>query len=510
VLRTSDLVRRSAILYWMRIAVGELSHETNTFCAGLTTVTEFKKFMWLRGDDIVRVHQGNRTYIGGMLDSAAELGITAVPTFGAMAYPSGTIARANFAQLLDELVSAIKAAMPVDGVALSLHGAGVAEGDDDIEATILKSVRELVGPDVPIAATLDLHGNITSDMLRYATGLFGVNYYPHVDSYERGREAVEFLRRVHEGNLRPVMHLESLPMMIAPTTTDLDPAKRFNEMAWEMEDRPKILDCTIFHGFPMTDVPAVGVSVLVMADDDVRAAQSAASQLASAIWEARDEYKPEILDPAQAIGAALAHEGAPIVINDTSDNPGGGSPGDSTHLLRAMVGAQLDNACYAFIYDPETVTQAASAGVGASIDIRLGGKSDSLHGTPIEVRAYVKALTDGRFRYSTPMWRGLHADLGPMARLQIGGIHVLVSSSRQQTLDEEVFLLNGIDVRRYKIVALKSSQHFRAGFNEIASKIIAADAPGATSLQIEKLPHKRIRRPIWPLDEKAAYVEAGG
>ncbi len=492
----------------MRIAVGELSHETNTFCQGLTTVADFKAFMWHKGEDLARVHAGNRTYVGGMLDRARDLGIEAVPTFGAMAYPSGTIARDDFARLLDELVEAIRAALPIDGVALALHGAGVAEGDDDIEATILRAVRQLVGERVPIAASLDLHGNISQEMVDHADGLFGVNFYPHVDSYERGREAVEFLNRVHQGGVRPVMHLERLPMMIAPTTTDLDPAKRFIEMAWEMEERPAILDCTIYHGFPWTDVPAVGMSVLVMADGDRAAARNAATQIASAIWEAREEYRPAILSPAQAIAAALAMEGQPIVINDTSDNPGGGAPGDSTHLLRAMVSAGLESACFGFMFDPEVAAQAVKAGIGSSIDVRLGAKTDDLHGKPLEAKAYVKALTDGRFRLSTPMWRGLEVNLGPMARLEIGGIAVLVSSSRQQTLDDEVFRLNGIDVSRYKIVALKSSQHFRAGFNHLAKGIVAADAPGATSLQIEKLTHHRIQRPIWPKDDNAEYVES--
>lgn len=493
----------------MRIAVGELSHETNTFCQGLTTIADFRSFMWHKGEDLARVHSGNRTYLGGMLARAAELGIEAVPTFGAMAYPSGTIARQDFARLLDELIAAIRTALPVDGVALALHGAGVAEGDDDIEATILGAVRDLVGERIPIVATLDLHGNITQEMLKHATGLFGVNFYPHVDSYERGREAVQFLELVHEGQVRAVMHLERLPMMIPPTTTDLDPAKRFNELAWEIEERPGILDCTIFHGFPMTDVPSVGMSVLVTAAGHRSAATSAATQLASAIWEAREEYRPRVLSPAQAIEEALALEGQPIVINDTSDNPGGGAPGDSTHLLRAMVSARLSSACFGFMFDPEVVEQAAEAGIGSSIRVRLGGKTDAIHGAPLEAEAYVKALTDGRFRLTTPMWRGLEVNLGPMARLGIGDIDVLVSSRRQQTLDEEVFLLNGVDVRRYKIVALKSSQHFRAGFNDISRGIIAADAPGATSLQIEKLPHHRIRHPIWPQDRDAEYVETG-
>jgi microcystin degradation protein MlrC len=485
----------------MRIAVGELSHETNTFCNGLTTVADFKAFMWFEGEAVVRAHAGNRSYVGGMLDRAAELGIEAVPTLATMAYPSGTIRRRDFEELLERLLQRLREAMPFDAVALSLHGAGVAEDDDDIESTVLSAVRNLVGPGVPIAAALDLHGNLTPRMLQPADGLFGVNFYPHVDSYERGAETVSFLQRTVEGLIRPVMHLEPLPMMVPTTTTDLDPARRLNELCWEIEERPGIIDCTIFHGFPMTDVPAVGMSVLAIADGDVESARAAAVQIAEAIWEAREEYRPEILTPAQAIERASIAPSGPVIINDTSDNPGGGAPGDATHLLRAMIEAGVENACYGFIHDPEVATQSHRAGTGSRIQVRLGGKTDALHGEPIQGEAYVKVLSDGRFRYTTPMWAGLQADLGPMARLELGGIDVLVSSRRQQVLDDQVFLLHGIDVRRRRLVALKSSQHFRAGFRDLATEIIAADAPGATSLQIEKLPYRRIRRPIWPLDE---------
>jgi microcystin degradation protein MlrC len=488
----------------MRIAVGELSHETNTFCNGLTTLEDFKAFMWFEGEEVRRGHAGNRSYVGGMLDRATELGIEAVPTLAAMAYPSGTIGRGDFQQLLERLLQRLREAMPFDAVALSLHGAGVAEDDDDIESTVLSAVRTLVGPGVPIAAALDLHGNITPRMLQPADGLFGVNFYPHVDSYERGAEVVSFLQRTVRGLIRPVMHLELLPMMIATTTTDLDPAKRLNELCWQIEERPGVIDCTIFHGFPMTDVPAVGMSVLAIADGDEAAARAAAAQVAEAIWEARDEYRPEILTPAQAIERASGRPGGPVIINDTSDNPGGGAPGDATHLLRAMIEAGVENACYGFIYDPEVAIQSHRAGAGSRIQVRLGGKTDAIHGEPIQGEAYVKVLSDGRFRYTTPMWAGLQADLGPMARLELGGIDVLVSSRRQQVLDDQVFLLHGIDVRQRRLVAVKSSQHFRAGFRDLAAEIIAADAPGATSLQIEKLPYRRIRRPIWPLDEHLA------
>lgn len=488
-----------------RVAVGEFAHETNTFCPEPTTVEPFKAFMWLKGEELTRANKGNRSYVGGMLARAEELGITAVPAFGTMAYPSGTITADAFEEIVGELLNGIEAAMPVDAVCLALHGAGVAEGIDDLEGAVLGAVRRLVGPGIPIAASLDLHGNITPEMLLHADGLFGVNFYPHTDSYERGAEAMEFLNRVLKGEVRPVMHLEQLPMMIPTSTTDLDPGKRLNELCWEWEKEPGLLDCTVFHGFPYTDIPHVGMSVLTVADGDAALAERAAKAVARAVWEAREEYRPPILDPAEALAAALAVEGGPVVVNDTADNPGGGSPGDGTHLLRAMLEAKLTNACFGFVYDPEVARQAHQAGVGATIQVRLGGKSDQLHGAPVEAEAYVKALTDGQFRFTTPMVQGMLCNLGPMARLQIQGVDVLVSSDRQQVLDEEVFLLHGIDVRRYKIVGLKSSSHFRAGFRHLAKAIIAADSPGATTLRVEVFPFQRIRRPIWPLDPEATY-----
>jgi microcystin degradation protein MlrC len=490
-----------------RIAIGEIAHETNTFCAEPTTTEPFKQYQWFRGEEIVQAHGGNRSYVGGMLAEAEARGMAAVPVFTTMAYPSGTITADAYAELRDTLLDGLTAAMPLDGICLALHGAGVAQGVDDLEGGILAAVRERFGPEIPVAVTLDLHGNITPEMVRHATGLFGNWYYPHTDSYERGQEAMAFLQQVLNGTIRPVMHLEQLPMMISTCSTDLEPGKRLNAFCQEWEQRPGMIDCTIFHGFAYTDVPAVGMSVVTITDNDPALAAEAGSAVARAIWEVREEYLPEILTPEQAIARALTVDGGPVVINDTSDNPGGGSPGDSTHLLRAMLAADLTQACYGYIYDPETAAQAHAAGVGATVAVRLGGKTDTLHGAPIEATGYVKCLTDGQFHLTTPMGRGMAVDIGPMARLVIGGVDVLVGSDRQQVLDDQVFLLNGIDVRHYRIVALKSSAHFRAGFMHLASAIITADAPGATTLDLTGFPYTRIRRTIWPLD--AAEMRGG-
>jgi microcystin degradation protein MlrC len=489
----------------MRVAVGGISHETNTFCRGESTLDNFKERSWAEGQQIIDNSRGVRNYIGGIIDAAETLGIELVPTFFTSATPSATISADTYATLRGNLLDAMRAAGEVDAICLTLHGAGVAAGVDDIEGDIIQHIRELFGPDMPIVVTLDLHGNMTSQMVEHADALLGVNLYPHTDSYDRGVEAIELIPKLVSGEVKPVMHLTVLPMMIPSTTTNLSPAKDVNELCWEMESRPGVLDCTFFHGFAPADIPKVGISVLAIADGDPDLAREVSEGIANHIWEIREEFRVTPTPPEEAFRQALATEGRPVIINEKADNPGGGGPGDGTHLLRAMIEADLPEACFGFIYDPETAEQAHDAGAGSTISVRLGGKTEDLHGEPIVTEAYVKCLTDGRFIQQSPMGRGGRVNLGKMARLVIGGIDVLVSSIRTQTLDDEVFRLHGIDVTRYKIVAIKSSNHFRAGFEPISHAIIRADTPGLVSADLSSFEYKRLQRPIWPLDDDVTF-----
>ena len=487
----------------MRFAIGSVAHETNTFCREKTPVGSFQRREWLHGDEIVARHRGIRDYLGGMLDAAERLRIEVAPTFSASTEPSGTIERAAYQAMRDELIAGLRAAGPVDAVCLALHGAGIAEGIDDLEGDLLADVRDLVGPDTPIVVTLDLHANLTQQMVDHADALLGVHFYPHTDSYDRGTEAVELAARIVRGQVRPVTALATLPMLVTGATTNLSPARDVNAVCAEWEARPGIVDCTFFHGFPYTDIPHVGAAVVAIADGDAALAAEAARAVAARVWEMREEFRPEPASADEAIRRGLTTDGQPAVVNEKSDNPGGGAPGDGTHLLRALLAANAPETAFGFIYDPETAAQAHRAGVGATIAVRLGGKTDDLHGAPVEATAYVKALTDGRFVQQSPMGRGRKVDLGPMARLVIGNVDVLVSSVRTQTLDPEVFLLHGIDVTRYRLVALKSTQHFRAGFEPVAAQIIQADTPGLTSSDLSIFDYRRLRRPIWPLDADA-------
>lgn len=481
------------------VAIGGIMHETNTYCRP----TPLGAFHVTTGDEVLKNPAGYGPYAQGMIDAARDLGIDLLPTLTAVTPPSGTIEWAAYESLLEGVLAPLRKTH-VDGIALTLHGAGVVEGIDDLEGHLCRAVREIVGPGVPITVSLDLHGNLATNLADVVDGMFGVHHYPHIDMYERGYEAMALIPRILSGEVRPVVHIEPIPMLLAPFSTFLPPMSEVVERCLAAEQRDGIIDCALFHGFPYADLPFTGCSVAVTADGDRGLARSCAEEMAGWIWDRRNELKQETHSPADAIALALEIDGRPVVINETYDNPGGGAPGDSTHLLRAMLDAGISNACLGFVFDPEVVAAACRAGVGRTIDITLGGKHDDLHGKPVPMTAYVKGITDGKF--AMPAWRWLEEDLGVMTRLQCQGIDILVSSiGGSQTLDPEVFLLNGIDISRYKIVGVKSNQHFRAGFGSVAAAIVTADGPGLTTLDISTFPRVRTPRPIWPLDTEAHY-----
>jgi microcystin degradation protein MlrC len=484
----------------MRIGVAGISHETNTYCREQTQAEEF----WtVRADRLDRL-AGKATDVGGMLAGCEEIGATPVCTLVAGASPSGVISAQAYAGFKQEILDGLRDAGALDAIYLSLHGAGVVDGADDLEGDLAAAVRNLVGPDVPILAVFDLHGNVTQRMADALSIGLACHHYPHTDLAERGLEAMRLLPRILDGELRPVSCVETVPTLLPTSTTLFGPAREVLEHCLELERHPDVIDCSFFHGFPYTDTPLVGTHIVATTNGDRELARRTACDAARFLWERIDTFKPESLGCAEAIERALAVEGSPVVINETSDNPGGGTPGDGTHLLRAMLDAKVERACFGFICDPVSAEAAHQAGVGASVELELGGRYDELHGAPLRVSAYVKALHDGRFRWQK-MLRGVQAGLGRMARVEIGGIDVIVVSGRSQTFDPEVFLQLGIDVMRYKLVALKSSNHFRAGFQDLAAGIVTADPPGLTTHRIEVFPRKRAPGPLWPLDEDARY-----
>ncbi len=492
----------------MRIAVGGIEHETNTYATESMGSTRLDDFQQLRGNEIFS-NRGTRTFLGGFLSAVDEAGHEAEPLLWAWAGPSGIIEAPTYEALKSEFIDRLAAALPVDAVAVSMHGAGVVEGIEDLEADLAAAIRATVGPDVPIVVPLDLHGNITPEMGHHIDVMLGVQEYPHTDMFERGVESITLVPALVEGSIRPTTHVERLPLLLPTSTTDAGPAADIRDRCLAAEKQAGVIDASFFHGFPYTDIGATGASVVVITDNDPELARQIATEIAQEVWARRSDFIVESLTPEVTIelaNQALATSGGPVVINDTADNPGGGTPGDGTHLLAAMIEADLEGSCFGFVFDPVTAAAAHAAGVGATIEVRIGGRHGPLHGEPIEATAYVKTLTDGRLVYTSPMLAGVRANLGKSARLTIGYVDVIVTSRRNQTFDPEIFLLHGIDVTTRSIVGLKSSQHFRAGFRDLATTIISADSPGLTTLDVTVFDHPNADGPLWPLDPTVQWT----
>lgn len=486
----------------MRIAIAGIVHETNTYCRDATPLEEFRV---LEGERMLRM-RGTETQTGGAIAECEARGWQPVPVFWASTQPSGTIAGDAYQAMKERLLAGLAALLPVDGVFLDLHGAGVAEDCDDIEGDLAHAVRALVGPDVPITAAFDLHANVTQHMADALDGVFVCHEYPHIDQHLRAREAVALIGDMTEHGYRTTVQVESIPLLMPTTTTfhGIGRALREHMQALEKSD-PEVVDVSFCHGFPYCDVPHVGCHLVVTRKGPPAPARALARQAAGHVWALRESLRPTSLSAAEAVAAARTSTARPVVINETSDNCGGGSPGDGTHLLRAMLEARLTNACFGFIVDPVVAAQAHRAGVGAQIDVLLGGRHDELHGEPLALTGYVKALHDGRCVMQA-MARGSPINYGRLARLQVEGIDIIVASNRSQTFDTEPFLAVGIDATRMDYVALKSSNHFRAGFEPIAGTIVTADPPGLTTHHIEVFPRRHRNTPLWPVDADAAYA----
>lgn len=486
----------------MKIALAGISHETNSYCQGQTPYSAFYTY---RGETMLQT-AGQQSDMGGAVDRCAALGVEAVPILFASTQPSGVIERDAYEQLKEEILSGLAAQPDMDGCVLLLHGAGVVDGIEDLEADLCRAVRQLLG-DKPMAASFDLHGNISQDMAGQLNGIFACHHYPHIDLHERAAEAVQCVYDMAITGRKTVCNVIRLPMLQPTTTTYEGIGQQMLERLLRLEKEAGCRDLSWFHGFPYTDINHVGAYVAVTSEPGDAAALAAAESFAATLWEAREDFRPRSLSGDEAVAEAQAATRYPVVIHETSDNCGGGAPGDGTHLLRSMLSAGLGaEACFSFLVDPEVAAQAHQAGVGSTITVTLGGKTDDLHGESLILEAYVKALHDGRL-IMQHMFKGAPLNIGRMARLVVDDMDIVVASRRSQTFDQEPFLAVGIDVMKYKYVALKSSNHFRAGFQQLAGTIITADTPGLSTHNITVFPRQNTSRRLWPIHDDARYPE---
>lgn len=491
----------------MRILSAGIQHETNTFAITPTSLADFQRDSgcsddFQGGQFLKDLYRGTGSIHGGYVDRTEELGIELDALFCARAQPAGKVQQGAFDSMMSSIVDRLRAALPADGILLDLHGAMVTDDFEDAESAILRAVREVVGNDMPIVTTLDLHANISAELAELSDVLIGFDTYPHVDMHERGVEAVDVLTSIIRGDIKPVQAYEQLPLMTLPPKqcTLIDPMKSLMSFVAELEQRPGIVTATVSMGFPFADIKDVGVSVLVTANDDAELAKSAVQELRERVWDLRDALQPDLMPVDELISLAKQPNDGLIIYADGSDNPGGGAPCDGTVILRALIEQQVENAVVGVLFDPETVEAAIRAGVGNTFAARIGAKTDDRHGSPVEATAYVKTLGDGRFTYRGPMRQGLPEDLGHMAVLVVGGVEVVLASQRMQLLDREMLRCVGVTPERKRLIVVKSAVHFRADFGSIATSIIDADTPGIHRPDFGNYDYKNVRRLIYPLD----------
>ena len=486
----------------MKWIIGAFSHETNNFSVVPTGLDSFQAQNFQTGEEIIESTRETKTPLSGFIDVLSKRGDRIIPTVSASATPSGLVTKEAYETVTDIILAGVSRHGDSDGILLALHGAMMAEGVDDGEGELLEKIRRIAGPDMPIVAVLDLHSHITRKMLSNVTLLIGYQKYPHTDTYDRGIEAAELIVRIAEETVSPICAVQQPPIL--PPCSTCNTESGLYRSLWEEALRPnrsaKILSTSIFAGFPHADHPDAGISALVYAMDQ-ETAENEVHHLSDMLWKRRKEFSYTPTAIADAVQKAISSVEKPVVISDMSDNPGGGSANDGVEILKELVRQKVNHAAVATVYDPEIAETAHAAGIGSEIEITLGAKTDDLHGTPFKGNASVENLVDGRFQYKGPMTHGVWGNLGPSAVLDINGIRVIVASERIQARDPEIFRACGIEPNDMNILVVKSAVHFRAAFKDIAGKIIVADGPGLTASDLTLMPYKRIRRPMFPIDD---------
>jgi microcystin degradation protein MlrC len=491
-----------------RVGIAGFLHESNTFLQVTTTRRNFEQASLTKGEAVIRRWEGGNHELGGFLEGAKRFGFTPVPIMATYAIPSGTIEGAAFEELCEEMVTELRNSLPLDGLLVALHGATVAENYRDADGEILRRLRESVGRDLPLIITLDLHANVSSNMVAYTNATVIYRSNPHLDQKDRGLEAAQLMTRTLNGKVHPVQAFESPPLLIniSKQYTSQSPALELYQDVLEVMKWPGILSAGVAMGFYYADVEEMGASFLAVADHDRELAVKAARWMSRRAWERRQDFLGELLPPAEAVRRAAQSSTAPAVLMDVGDNVGGGSPGDSTVLLEEVLRQRALNALVV-LYDPEAVNFCVAVGVRQEVELIVGAKIDSLHGKPVKVKGSVRLISDGRFVETEVRHGGWgFNDQGVTAVVETVEQHMIVLTSRRMApMSLEQLRSLGIKPEQKKILIVKGVIAPRAAYEPISSQVILVDTPGLTNANPASFQYRHRRRPLYPLEVEAEY-----
>lgn len=498
----------------MRIAALGFLHETNTFQRVKTDYAAFERFEFLRGAQIAERHANANSTWTGYFRGAARYEFDLVPLLFTFTGPTGTITRDAFDRITAEMIEMLRRRGPWDGVLLAQHGAAVSEEYPDMDGEVALRVKETVGRNTPVVMTLDLHSNITQKQVKNTDAIVVYRTNPHLDPVERAVEAAEILVRTVRREIRPVQRLVQVPMIInivkQPTA--------FGAMKAIMDDvavvvaKPGVLSASCGQGFPYADVDQMGVSFLVVTDNDPALAEREADWLAHRAWDRRAELQNDspLMHEAVSIAAGAREAPKPTVIMDVGDNVGGGGTADSTHLLAEALkqGLRGQRSLLMSIFDAAAVNTCVRAGVRSTVTLKVGGHTDDRHGSPVEITGYVRCITDGKFEEPTPIhggWRFF--DYGPSVALETTSGYTIVLHTERGigNMSRQQYYSMGIVPEQYRVIICKGTVSPRAAYEPIAREVITADTPGVTSADMASFVYNNRRRPLYPFEPETTF-----
>lgn len=490
------------------IAVGGISHESNSFNPAKTGLADFHRRKTGPLNEVLQQWSKSNDIISGYVEGARQFGLKLHPLLVADATPKGVVTDEAFNTLVSELVRQLKSAPKLDGLLLDNHGAMVVESFPHGDAEMVRRLREAMGPGFPIVVTHDFHANISPEVVKFSTALVTFKENPHIDTKDRGLKAAQIMAGIVSGKVRPVQAIAKPPMVynIVFQYTKREPLLPIVEESRRLEKNPKILACSVSGGYQYADVPAMGPSVVVVTDNDPDLAEREAKRLSDMLWATRDRIVLKVPDPAGAVKAAMSSDKFPVALIDMGDNIGGGSAGDSTLVLEELL-KQKTSGWVVTIADEEAVQVAMRAGIGQPFELSVGGKTDKLHGVPVRVRGRVRSLHEGKYvETEVRHGGGRYYDLGHSAVIEVEGstpdvLNLLLLTTQRSSPNSLHQLIScGIYPQRQKILVVKGAIAPRAAYEPIVGRIIEVDSGGTTAVNPARFTYKRVRRPLFGLE----------
>jgi microcystin degradation protein MlrC len=491
----------------MRVGIVALLQESNTFIRGKTTFAHFERELLAEGDEVRRRLADAHHEVGGFFQGLAEEKLDAVPVFAARALPYGVVEADAFDLLLQRMDAALDRAGKLDGLLVAPHGATVSENHPDADGNWLSRLRTRLGSKFPIIGTLDLHANLSPQMVAACDALIAYRTNPHLDQRQRGLDAARLMARTLRGEVWPTMAggFPPLAVNIERQLTAEPPCRPLYEAADRVLEQPGVLSNSLLLGFPYADVAEMGSAVVVVTDRDRPLAQRLANELAETWWQRRHEFMGQMIGIEEALDRATQLEG-PVCLLDMGDNVGGGSPGDGTELAHAMHRRGLGPSLVC-LFDPDAVEEAAAAGMAAKRRLRVGGKSDDLHGVPFEAEFSVRGLYDGKFEETQPRHGGItQFDQGRTALVETAtGLTVMLTSRRMVPFSLGQLTSCGLQPSRFRVLVAKGVHAPVAAYAPVCKHLIRVDTPGVTSADLSRLEFHHRRRPMFPFETDAAW-----